>query len=150
MADIVQVLDTAEIHRILASPSGPVARDLLRRGYRVEAAIKARCPVDHGRLRSSYTTQLAVGGVGGAPFRVVVGTNVDYAMFVEKGTGLYGPRHARIYPVRAKVMVFTPRTRGPGGALIPRAQRTVVFARSTRGMPAQPHIAPGFAAGYAP
>jgi HK97 gp10 family phage protein len=136
---VYHVFNTAEVNRLLSSRSGGVARDALRRGYRVEAEMKRRCPVDHGRLRGSLHTQLVSGHRSGVPFHVEVGTDVKYAIYVEKGTGLYGPKHARIYPQRGKVMVFTPR-KGASGGLIPRGARNVVFARSTRGMKAQPFM----------
>jgi len=145
--EVYHVFNQAEVNRLLGSRTGGVARDALRRGYRVEAEAKRRCPVDHGRLRSSITTQLASGHRSGVPFFVRVGTDLDYAIFVEKGTGLYGPKHARIYPVRAKVMVFTPR-KSAGGAFVKRGDRTTVFARSTRGMRARPFLGPALRAAF--
>ncbi len=147
MPEVYHVFNPVEVQRILASRTGGVARDLLRRGYRVEAEAKRRCPVDHGRLRASITTQLASGHSSGVPFHVRIGTNVEYALYVEKGTGLYGPRHARIYPTRGKVMVFTPR-KAPGGAFVKRGDRVTVFARSTRGMPARPFLGPSLHAAF--
>ena len=66
-------------------------------GLDIESRTKLLCPVDTGRLRASYTTQevrrgTAPGGeasgadvVGKPPEKdvVVVGTNVEYAPFVE-------------------------------------------------------------------
>jgi HK97 gp10 family phage protein len=50
---------------------------------RIERDTKMRCPVDTGNLRRSYATQLA--RPEDRP-NATVGTNVDYAMFVEFGT----------------------------------------------------------------
>lgn len=108
----------------LSSPAGPIAKDLFRRGKKVEAKAKRnlndRSPrrVDTGHLRSSINTQLL--NVSGKPV-VRVGTNVFYAVFVHDGTGIYGPKGTYIYPKRAKYMswkskggkrVFAVRTKG--------------------------------------
>ena len=69
--------------RLLSSEEGPVARDLLKRTIRVEAAAKRLAPVDTGRLRSSITHSLERDGRGLVGF---VGSNVSYAIFQEFGT----------------------------------------------------------------
>lgn len=48
----------------------------------LEGDAKSRCPVDSGQLRQSITHQ--VDGTRGE-----VGTNVEYAPYVEIGTGIY-------------------------------------------------------------
>lgn len=80
---------------------GPVARDLVRRAIRVEAAAKHRATgpppskpgegpgVVTGRLRGSITYRLLADGTG--PF-VDVGTAVFYAPFLELGTRYMEPR----------------------------------------------------------
>jgi hypothetical protein len=142
--EVRHVLDVQAITRLLSSPTGGVAKDMMRRGYRVEAAAKRCCPVDHGRLRSSIHTQMT--HVGG---RIVVeiGTDVEYALWVHNGTGLYGPRHARIYPKKGKVMVWTnyKKFRSGGVNYIQTkggkdVVRSVTFARSTRGMRGTPFL----------
>lgn len=61
-----------------------IEQELLKIGLRIERRTKEKCPVDTGRLRASYTTEL-VRATGGTP-RVVVGSNVEYAPYVEFGT----------------------------------------------------------------
>lgn len=56
-------------------------------GAACEGFAKMKCPVDTGRLRNSITHQLAEGGKA-----VQVGTNVEYAKFVELGTSRMGAR----------------------------------------------------------
>lgn len=143
MTEVVihHAVNAEEINRMLRAPNGGVAKDMLRRGKRVEAAAKGYCPVDHGRLRGSIHTQfITVDGVIG----VEVGTDVEYAMWVHNGTGLYGPYRTRVVPKNARVMVFTPRTSAAptpsGRILIPKRKRTTVFARSTRGMRGTPFL----------
>lgn len=98
---------------MLVSPTGGVAKDLFRRGKKVEARAKLnlqRHPkrVNTGLLRSSINTQLIA--LGGKP-AVRVGTNVFYAVFVHDGTGIYGPKGTYIYPKTAKVLAW----KGKGG-----------------------------------
>lgn len=123
-----QRLNPGAVHALLASPQGGLARNLLLRGLRVESAAKQHLSgnaghpkrVDTGRLRASVVTILV--SRNGAP-AVLVGSNVTYARFVHDGTGLYGPRHARIQPVRAKYLRFTPK-----------GTSRVYYVRSVRGM----------------
>lgn len=85
---ITNHLDSGAVNALLMSPSGGVARDLLRRGKHVESRAKqnlANSPrrIDTGRLRSSITTVLVRAG---GNIAVQVGTNVEYARFVHDGT----------------------------------------------------------------
>jgi hypothetical protein len=121
----VQVtLNGASIKQLFTSPQGIVMRDMYRRGLRVESAAKRGCPVDHGRLRGSITTQI-VQSRGKSVVRV--GTNVSYARYVHDGTGVYGPRGAPIRPRRAKVLVFE-------------LNGTTVFTKQVRGVPPNPFL----------
>lgn len=108
-----QQIDLARLRQILASPHGPVIRDLLRRGLAVESAAKRNLAgvggpkrIDTGRLRASIHT--AVVARNGVP-AVTVRTNVRYARWVHDGTGIYGPRHSPIRPRRAKLLRFKPK-----------------------------------------
>jgi phage gpG-like protein len=123
------IFDAAQVQRMLHSPEGPVGRGLLVPAIRVEGAIKRRCPVDTGRLRSSITHSL---GHGPAGLVAVVGTNVRYAGWVNRGTGIYGPHHTPIVPVHASMLRFKPR-----------GSSNYVYARSVRGMPGRHFMALG-------
>ncbi|SDY23140.1 HK97-gp10 family putative phage morphogenesis protein [Thermoactinomyces sp. DSM 45892] len=57
-------------------------------GLFVTSETKIRAPVDTGRLRSSYRHR-----VNSGKKNVTIGTDVQYAIFVEKGT-----RHTRSQP----------------------------------------------------
>lgn len=128
-------MNNAELNALLHSPRGGVAKELYRRGRKVQLSAKRLCPVDHGRLRNSIdVAMITIAGIT----HVEVGTDVTYALWVHNGTGLYGPRKARIHPVHAKALVFTPRK--GGGKLIPARQRGVVIVRSTRGMRGTPFL----------
>lgn len=86
----VLVWNTVEIERLLRSPSGGVARDLLRRGLLVQASAKNFATghgggphVRTGRLRSSISTTI---GSDSISVYSDVGSNVEYAGYVELGT----------------------------------------------------------------
>lgn len=63
--------------------------------------IKKKTPVDYGKLRGSWTPKLTKD-------KLVVSNSRNYALFVEKGTGIFstGGRH-RIFPKNAKAMKAT-------------------------------------------
>lgn len=132
-------LDKAAVARLLTSEQGPVARDLMRRGLRVETRAKANLAgsggprrINTGRLRSSVTTTLV--RVAGAP-AVRVGSDVDYAVLIHNGTGIYGPSGSPIRPRSGRFLVFTPK-----------GSSTVVFARQVRGMEPNPFLTNALAA----
>jgi HK97 gp10 family phage protein len=93
-------LDRQGVHALLRGAQGDVARDLLRRGARVETAAKinatgreygdgSRGPrVRTGRLRSSITYQLGQDSQG---LFVDIGTNVVYGRYLELGTDRMRP-----------------------------------------------------------
>jgi hypothetical protein len=105
-AQVRHHIDQTTLKAILASQSGAVAKDLYRRGKKVEAAAKrnlARPPqrVNTGLLRSSIRAELV--STGGA-LVCQIGTNVYYAWYVHEGTGIYGPKGAMIVPKTATVL----------------------------------------------
>ena len=57
-------------------------------------------PYQTGRLITSFVRR-PIGELGFA-----WGPTVNYALWVEQGTGIYGPRGARIVPVRAKALAW--------------------------------------------
>lgn len=126
-------LDLTAVRMLLTSPQGGVVQDLLRRGLRVETQAKRNLTgisgpkrVDTGRLRASINTQVV--SRNGDP-AVIVGTDVFYARYVHDGTGIYGPLGRPIRPRRAKRLRFRPK-----------GSRKFVYARSVRGMVANPFL----------
>lgn len=73
----------AEAQRLLRATNSPVGRLLARYAAKTETAAKARCPVDTGRLRSSINWRIEIDGQG---LVAIIGTNVEYAIFVHDGT----------------------------------------------------------------
>lgn len=84
MATGVRVqLSSAARRALLTDENGTVAQELERACIRVQTAATRLCPVDTGRLRASidYSVERDGDGLVG-----IVGTNVEYAPFVELGT----------------------------------------------------------------
>jgi hypothetical protein len=121
MARVNLQINERGVRALLTDPDGAVAQDLLRRGRNVAYYARRFCPVNTGRLRASITTELVqyAGNIA-----VLVGTNVNYAMYQHEGTGIYGPHGTPIVPVRAKFLRFRPR-----------GSSDFVFARQVRGTP---------------
>lgn len=105
--------------------------------WAIVSRAKRLCPVDTGRLRSSITAVRVTPGFW------KVGTNVEYAPYIEFGTGIFGPLHIRV------------QKRPPSEALERWARRHglrglgFVIARSIYnrgGLPPRPYLRPAFEA----
>lgn len=103
--------NTQQLKYIYSSPTGPMARHLLKQGIRVQSAARknlnggASGPrrINTGYLRTSVNTQLGVDSDG---LVVRVGSKLKYALFVHEGTGIYGPKKRVIRPKSGKYLVF--------------------------------------------
>lgn len=140
-------VDDGALAAYLATPDGPVWQDMARRALRVQNEARRLAPVDTGRLRNSIVWEVVLDA--GVPV-ARVGSNVEYALAVHEGTGLYGPRHQRITPVRARVLAWPVHgTRSAGNGRTSKTLRPVgmAFARSVRGMPARPFLRNALPAG---
>lgn len=117
MSSITHKFNEAQLKFILSSPNGAVAKDLIKRGKKVESRAKRNLAgvggkpkrIDTGHLRNSIGSHLIIRPDGLA---VRVGTNVSYARYVHDGTGLYGPKHMVIRPKFGKVLVFSSKVYG--------------------------------------
>jgi hypothetical protein len=88
--------------------SGPnlrfLRRGAARGGERLTTLTEMNTPVDTGRLRGSWRTKpvmLLVDSRGRTAARSGTETSVDYAPYVEYGTGLWGPKGTP-YEIRPK------------------------------------------------
>lgn len=81
----------------------------------VQATAKEEAPVDTGRLRASITPE-----VRGGPGEVIgaVGSNVDYALYMELGTGTFAGKAPHYPPA---LDVWARRHGIPSGYLVARA-----------------------------
>lgn len=82
MADRLR-FDENAMSDLFDSPAGPVGKELKRIAMRVTRSAKRRCPVDTGRLRASIVDELGADDRG---LVATIGTDVEYAGFVEFGT----------------------------------------------------------------
>jgi len=82
MADRI-VFDEAALAELFDSPSGPAGKHLARTANTVTRIAKRLAPVDTGRLRSSIANELGRDSKG---LVARVGTNVEYAPYLELGT----------------------------------------------------------------
>ena len=77
-------IHTGAINTLLRGTGGPVGRRLFQLGVNVQSSAKILCPVDTGRLRSSIQTAPVRETAQGMSVRI--GSNVNYARYVELGT----------------------------------------------------------------
>lgn len=96
-------------------------KELTKVAILVQTEAKILCPVDTGRLRQSIGWSMH--GSSPETMSVRVGSNVKYALVVEKG-------HGEIRPVRAKALRFPVK----GGR--------VVYAKKVRPVAGQPYLRP--------
>jgi hypothetical protein len=77
----------------------PGARAVMRKGVaRIVREAKKESPADTGRLRSSIDGYLEIGD---ATFDLRVGSNVEYAPYMELGTGVFVGRSPHFPPAAA-------------------------------------------------
>lgn len=140
-------IDQRAVTAFLTGAQGPVVRGVADVCRRVANEGKRRCPVDEGRLRASIDWAVTTHGT---TILGTVGTDVDYAVYVHEGTGLYGPRKRLIRPVSARALSWVPRTGGQGSRTGGQGSRTGgrktaretrrVTVRYTRGMRPRPFL----------
>jgi hypothetical protein len=129
-------VNTVQVNFILKSPAGPVARDLIKRGVRVQNRARRNLGgttgsgprrIDTGLLRASIHTNLLTGG----PFLTMrVGSGQYYALWVHDGTGIYGPGARPIKPKTAQYLAFRWKKMG----------NKQFFFKSVKGMPPNPYL----------
>lgn len=119
-------INGSALNRLLRSPTGPVAREMLRRGRKVQSAARRRINSRTGALSRSIEVDIViVDRTAGAR----IGTNLSYARFVHDGTGVHGPNRRPIKPTRRKALAFG----GVGGNVVvasSRGQRGTHFLRN--------------------
>lgn len=126
MSRVEITLDDAAIDRLLRSPDGDVGREVRRVVVATRNVAVAMAPVDDGPLRASLRTKFEYGS------RTVKGwvySDLEYALYVHEGTGIYGPKGSPIKPKRGQFLVFEARN----ARTTPRGRGNLVFARQVRG-----------------
>jgi len=90
------------------------------------------------RKTSNLEHSIGLGSI--TPTSVVTRAGANYALYVERGTGIYGPSHQPIRPKRARFLRF----KVGGSRLTGRGKgSTVIFAKSVKGRKATPFMLPG-------
>jgi HK97 gp10 family phage protein len=89
MADSYVVFDQRELDLLFKGPDSAMGKALTKRAISTVRHAKRMCPVDTGRLRSSITHEVG-GDAEGMVARV--GTNVEYAKYLEYGTSRMSAR----------------------------------------------------------
>ena len=83
----VKITDNSK--EVLAAMRAAAVRALEKCGLVAEGYAKRLCPVDTGNLRNSISH--TVDGVDGQEPAAYIGTNVEYGVYQEFGTGKYYP-----------------------------------------------------------
>lgn len=131
-------INQSAYNRFLYSPGGEIMTALRDIGNKVRNEAARNTPVDTGVHRASIeVTQHREGPL----IRTSIGSRMPTFIYLEVGTGIYGPKHKRIYPVSKKVLRFKS---GRGVNPLPAGKRGTspekrggwVFARSVKGSPA--------------
>lgn len=134
------VLDNIALYQMLSGPSGPVWRDIHRRGNAVLNRARVLCPVDEGRLRASLSLEMRREGDEAV---ARVGTNLEYGLYVHEGTGIHGPRKTPIRPVRARLLRWPAKNNTGRGRRRYRGGATAryVYAKQSKGSPPRRYLA---------
>lgn len=119
-------VNEAELRRLTRSRSREIVRHVDGLGRRVANQAKRNVRVDEGTLRASIFHTVDVQST-----RVVtrIGSPLDYGLYLQVGTGLYGPKRKLIFPKTRKVLRFEVKS---GTAA--RGNRPIVFAAYVRGV----------------
>lgn len=120
------VINRAQLRAVLTGPSGPVVRNAHSLGRRILNSAQRSAPVDNGIYRASLDFTVHSGP---AWVQLRIGSDLDYAEYIVRGTGIYGPHRTPIVPVRRKFLKFKPK-----------GSSTYVFARSVKGTPPDDHL----------
>ena len=119
--DIIGADEMAAAFAKAPSETNAILKDVVgKTAFLVERKAKGYTPIRFGALRGSIHTEgpyLTTNNV-----EAKVGTNLNYAIHQEYGTGIYGKNHAAIRPKTKKMLAW-------------RQNGKWVFARKVRGTP---------------
>lgn len=138
-ASVTVRVDSAQVRAFLTSPSGPLWRDIQRRGNRVLTAAKNGCPVDQGTARASLTMEMSA-DERGLP-QAKIGSALPYIIFIHEGTGVYAGR-GYIYPKHGRFLRWPARNNSGSGRRRYKGGTTAryAYARRVKGVPARPFL----------
>ncbi len=140
MAETRVVLDAGEVKSLLSGSQGPVFRILNQKANQVKNVAVSLAPVDQGKLRQSINYTLRQ--EGGEPV-AYVGANVDYAIYVHEGTGIYSKTNPRmITPKSKKVLRWPVKNQSGSGRRRYKGGTTAgyVYSMKSKGSPGRPFL----------
>lgn len=135
MADVKITIHRAPVFELLYAPSGDIHNLVERTTNAVHIAILRETPVLTGAMVGTISRDIRV-----APGRSVTGvvqSHDEAALWVQQGTGVYGPTAQRITPRRARVLRWPDRRAGSGW----------VYRESVAGQEANPFMWRGLVRG---
>jgi len=101
---------------------------LVNSSSEMQSQMRQRAAHRTGTLQRSVLAEIDPDGMS-----ATVSVAEKYGIFIEQGTGIFGPLGTPIVPKRARVLAW----KGSGG---------MVFARSVKGIKAKPFFVPGYEA----
>ena len=114
-------------------PGGPVDRAVREPLEATAAIVTGTAPVDTGFLRNNRSIDV---NRGASSAKGTLTYHAPYAIFVLRGTGIYGPHGTPIKPRTAEYLVFRWPRVGPG----------LFYAKQVRGQRRQPFLQNAFRA----
>lgn len=118
-----------EVGRIILRSTADNAESAIRKTTRfIESSAVKKAPERTSNLVNSITSSSRGQGFD---TEGTVKATAHYALFVEQGTGVFGPKGKPIFPKNAKALRWM-----AGGK--------AMFAKSILGMPARPFLKPAF------
>ncbi|MCH5586314.1 HK97 gp10 family phage protein [Shimazuella sp. AN120528] len=116
-------VDESELREIARKSAEAVKQAVRLTAVELTGNIRENSPVDHGRLAGSWNMK----PTGALSYKVF--TAVQYARFVNDGTGVYGPSGK---PIQSKKQgkIITPKS--PNGVLVFEINGKMVFAKSVK------------------
>ena len=139
-SEVRVVLNSGEMKALLSGSQGPVYRILNQKANQVKNVAVGLAPVDRGKLRESINYTLRQ--EGGQPV-AYIGANVDYAIFVHEGTGIYSKTNPRmITPKNAKVLRWPRVNNSSSGRRRYKGGQTAayVYSKKSKGSPGRPFL----------
>lgn len=137
MADVKITIHRIPVFELLYAPTGEVHNLVERTTNFVHIATLREAPVMTGAMLATIGTDIRV-----APGRSVTGvvdSTDDAALWVQQGTGVFGPTGQRIVPRRSRVLRWPDRRSGSG----------FVYRDSVAGQEANPFMWRGLRRGTA-
>lgn len=133
------MIDAGSVQALVRGADGLVWRELTRRGNNVLNAARRNAPVDQGGLRGSLHMEHAT--IDGQP-AVRIGSNLQYALYVHEGTGIYGPKGTPIRPNGHPFLRWPFKNNSGSGRRRYKAGATAafVYAREVKGVRPRPFL----------